>query len=712
MKYLQLLLIIIISSIIINSQELEFEQINGFYGGKINHIEVDKRNDIIFATRRGRIIQYSSFSQDWKNISKNLPYQELSSIVSNSNNDYFVVGDNYKNSYGIFLKKNNSSHWTKIIESDKRITDIAIDSSDRIYLTTGLFLLRSEDNGNVWDTIRVAESENGFSEVMCFNNRIYVIDGGYSLNKIFVSEDNGGTWRKIWEPVGNFFDCVGKITNNGMNDIICIHIKYDNSDFVYSVLRITNEGEVWEEYELQFVPIEFIYKGNEVVSCTEGNIYRSTNNGKNWHYFSDGINVSEKFTAIAKTAGGKYVLGSDNGRIYTKNDIESDWIQINAYSLNTNNVSKVFTFGNTLFAVGSDFKIYRSENLGKTWLSLYPSPFNKKVMDVVVYDNRLLASIYANGIYYSDDLGDSWNKLSTDSLDNMTLKSIRIYHGDIWANTDHNLYLSSDGGNHWQNKTKSIKDVNFIITSVDFTEDSTIFIADNVSDFFEGGIYRSNDYGSTWDRVFQGIISRLYVDYKGALWFTDGGYDIFLSNDNCTTWTQILGSEGGPSNYLSAFSNPNIGIVISSYSNLCISQDDGKNWEKHQVTGANSINLDDDNHLLLGTSFGVIRSLSPLITGVENDLMSTTKDEFNLIQNYPNPFNPETKINYSLPQYSHVSIKVYDSIGRLVQILVNKYQNMGSYSIIFDGSELSSGVYFYRIETDDYSSAKKMVLLK
>jgi len=87
-------------------------------------------------------------------------------------------------------------------------------------------------------------------------------------------------------------------------------------------------------------------------------------------------------------------------------------------------------------------------------------------------------------------------------------------------------------------------------------------------------------------------------------------------------------------------------------------------------------------------------------------------DEFLLSQNYPNPFNPETKIAYSIPVKGHVSLKIYNSIGKEVASLVNRSQNSGNYEVRFDGASLNSGVYFYKIQVNDFVQTKKMILLK
>jgi hypothetical protein len=96
--------------------------------------------------------------------------------------------------------------------------------------------------------------------------------------------------------------------------------------------------------------------------------------------------------------------------------------------------------------------------------------------------------------------------------------------------------------------------------------------------------------------------------------------------------------------------------------------------------------------------------------GVEDE--STLPIEFALIQNYPNPFNPTTKIQYSIPQSSNVVIKVFNVLGREIEILVNSEKSPGTYVIEWSAADLPSGVYFYQLQAGDYTSVKKMILMK
>ena len=90
----------------------------------------------------------------------------------------------------------------------------------------------------------------------------------------------------------------------------------------------------------------------------------------------------------------------------------------------------------------------------------------------------------------------------------------------------------------------------------------------------------------------------------------------------------------------------------------------------------------------------------------------TTPSEFRLRQSYPNPFNPATTIEFSIPEEARVFLAVYDLLGRQIRVLVNGTMNAGTYRIVFDGSELPSGVYFYRIIAGGHVETKRMQLIR
>ena len=109
-------------------------------------------------------------------------------------------------------------------------------------------------------------------------------------------------------------------------------------------------------------------------------------------------------------------------------------------------------------------------------------------------------------------------------------------------------------------------------------------------------------------------------------------------------------------------------------------------------------------------TFGIVHTTILTPDGIEKlDELPTV---FALAQNYPNPFNPETSIRFSVPQESFVTVKVFNTLGEEVMTLVNEAKTAGTYNVSFNAKNLTSGIYFYSIKANDFTSTKKMILMK
>jgi len=91
---------------------------------------------------------------------------------------------------------------------------------------------------------------------------------------------------------------------------------------------------------------------------------------------------------------------------------------------------------------------------------------------------------------------------------------------------------------------------------------------------------------------------------------------------------------------------------------------------------------------------------------------SSTSDDYKLYQNFPNPFNPATILSYKINQSGYVTLKVYNLVGQVVKTIVSEYQESGTYSKQFDASQLSAGVYLYKLQVNTFTSVKRMTLIK
>ena len=117
--------------------------------------------------------------------------------------------------------------------------------------------------------------------------------------------------------------------------------------------------------------------------------------------------------------------------------------------------------------------------------------------------------------------------------------------------------------------------------------------------------------------------------------------------------------------------------------------------------------------LLVGAYLdGVVYGDTNVVVGVEDDNIAPLPKDFSLMQNYPNPFNPNTNISFNIPKESNVKVNVYNMLGQIVINIFTGRLGAGTHSFEFNGSSIPSGIYFYRLEADNYTATKKMTLMK
>jgi hypothetical protein len=108
---------------------------------------------------------------------------------------------------------------------------------------------------------------------------------------------------------------------------------------------------------------------------------------------------------------------------------------------------------------------------------------------------------------------------------------------------------------------------------------------------------------------------------------------------------------------------------------------------------------------------GILYGDTSMVVGI-NEISGNIPETFSLSQNYPNPFNPVTNIKFDIPKSGMVRITIFDLLGREVTTLVNEQMQPGSYNVDWDASNYPSGVYFFKLETENFTESKKMILIK
>jgi hypothetical protein len=226
--------------------------------------------------------------------------------------------------------------------------------------------------------------------------------------------------------------------------------------------------------------------------------------------------------------------------------------------------------------------------------------------------------------------------------------------------------------------------------------------------------HRSTDGGVTWSagfRVNQDVINNGKVQYFPAINVDEqGGINILYYDDRNTQ-------------------SDSAAVFLSR------STDGGNTWRDHQVSDHNfkptpigglgqgyqgdNIGITSRNKTLfpvwMDNSSGIYQVWStkidiPTLDGIESEGIILA--EYLLHQNYPNPFNPETKISFNISKQCNVSLTVYNSLGQVIEVMINKEMIAGYYEIDFLARNLPSGIYFYKLQAGRFSSIKKMVLMK
>lgn len=283
-------------------------------------------------------------------------------------------------------------------------------------------------------------------------------------------------------------------------------------------------------------------------------------------------------------------------------------------------------------------------------------------------------------------------------------------------------------------------------------------VVSNNSDFLT---IKYNNAGDTvWTRKFNGPNSDFDAAYYIAVYDTNSiyisgaCYSLSTTGEDIATlkynsagvqqWVKIYDGPGGPTdgpnglqedfvNDLKLDAEGNVYITGTAYSNsslhdyLIIKYDAAGtqkwlqlyNGPENEDDGGFGIAIDNNNNVYVtGYAADSVSLLYECITikysqpiGIQNISIGIPKS-FSLEQNYPNPFNPVTNINFELPVGSKVFLTVYDISGKLVETLVSSELNAGKYRVDWNAAKYSSGVYFYKLETDKFSSVKKMILVK
>ena len=397
----------------------------------------------------------------------------------------------------------------------------------------------------------------------------------------------------------------------------------------------------------------------------------------------------------------------------------AQWEKVADYNVG---VGLMAVHGSTVFLYGYQGQqyVYRSTDNGSTWTNI-ANKFPDKVYYVHGHGNEVFAIVGINRIYSSSDDGVTWVSKSTISFSGGAVLSLVSDGNTLYALSNRNaVFKSEDNGSSWNQININYTQAQVLGFDFAASGNKMVFCAVNLGSFI------STDGGANWTLKNPKIIIGSVHTVNGEIYGSTYGMYKFVAD---TGWASI--TSGFPSGIgVTAGTRSTVSVgnkIFTYYSDIIFqagkvftSEDNGNNWSEvgNNFPPALASSLNDflaatPQYLYFynSNSASVYRYPIQGTTSIENNNVIIPQ-EFSLSQNYPNPFNPSTKISFSLPSSTNVSLKVFNTLGQEVSELVNENLQPGKYSVDFDASKLSSGVYFYTLRANDFVQSKKMILMK
>lgn len=379
-------------------------------------------------------------------------------------------------------------------------------------------------------------------------------------------------------------------------------------------------------------------------------------------------------TAIANcsAASGTYVYAGTFGQgVYRSTNSGSEWTQINT-GLTNLTVWSLSIIGDTVFAGTAGGGIFKAPVTGTSWTAANAGiPTTASIKAITEFSSRLYAGTSNGGLHISTDRGAQWTKTNT-GLPSLIANAFLIVDTTLYIGLGSSKGLYRSGPNSAWVLSNSGLPSN--------TVGAFAYIRDGIgttlfAGTYGGGVVRSTDGGSTWTAVNTGLENNnitTLISVGGAL-YTGNDFGVYTSTDKGSSWKGLA----------DGFTGASYGSSLSYANNTLYAVYKGGVWKRS-----------------LGT------------TGVEKNYANTQPAGFALHQNFPNPFNPSTTISFSLPEKMNAKLSIYNAIGQVVDVLANREFSAGTHTLNWIANNLSSGIYFYELKTDKFSSVKKLILTK
>jgi photosystem II stability/assembly factor-like uncharacterized protein len=654
-----------------------------------------------------------------------------------------------------------------------QIGKIAIHSSspNRIFVAAlGLYrsktlergIYRSTDGGTTWQQVLFVNDTTGACDVMIDSadpNRVIAASWTrhrpltYSTLKssssgLWLSTNGGNVWSRISNglPVDENVGRTCLASSPSQPNIY--YALFSDGTGVRGTYRSSNSGTSWSNTSASFGGESQVWYNNVIsVHPTDPNIilagmtygYKSTDGGAFWSQTAGSVHVDFHAIEYDKNNPNKIVLGTDGG-VFISTNGGNTWSGTGAQSIPiTQFYAGTIDFSNPQHLLGGTQDNGTPRTLTGTqnnWSSIYGGDGFYVLVDPT-NSNRIYAESQWGGLGYTTDGGSSFfdgiNGIDFNDRTNwstpvaMNLSSpLTLYAGTF------RVYKTTNGMENWTPISGDLTRGNGgrigTISTIDASTSNANVVYVGTDD---GKVQVTTNGGTLWNDVTGTLprrwVTRVTVDPDSAqvCYVTLSGYleyqfqaHIYRTSNFGQTWIPIGGNLPNiPLNDVVVDPEPRRRLFVASDAGVLFSTNMGADWfilgNGLPAVPVHDLAFHSPTKKLVAFTHGrsVWSADVSTLTSVEQQSV-VEPTAIQLYQNYPNPFNPSTRIRFTMKDAGHVTLKVFDTIGREVAMVVDGFRESGMHEETFIATSLASGVYFYRLEAGALSATKKLTIVK
>lgn len=658
---------------------------SGFFHTPANIVAAD--GSTLYASASG-LLRSTDQGERWSSVLTIKPEENTAQCLTRCGPYLFVGMGN-----GVYRSSDDGLHWSKMSSGITVgfITSLAgTDSILYAGAAGGYGIFRTVDYGSNWTPVEGWGLSDWLVRTLVLRDK-YLFAGTWG--GLFVSADSGFSWSQSVSPIS------GKVIYS-----LAVMDTMVFAGIFGGIFRSTDNGQTWASSSVGLTnpAINTITRsGSMLYAGTNGGVFRSSDSGATWMAMNEGLSDP---TVTSLTFCDSFMFAGTAGGMFRSTDQGGSWVAVNS-NKTPNSTRVVVSNDNGIFAASWDGqKVYHSADDGVTWSPIGAQLGSAEINTLAVSDSNLYVGSNA-GIARTSDLGVTWNGF----LDGYHLTNYLLVDGtDLYAGTEIGVFWSLDSGRTWKRD------------SVGLTAPRTRALVFKGPDLFAGsfgGIFRSTDRGKTWSGGMNGLttphVSTLAVHGTTLFAGTLGG-GVFRSTDDGASWVPSNSGMTGPE--INAILVHQGTVYLGTRQGVFYSTDDGSTWAQCNdgliYPWVHSLSVR-GTRLFAGTlGWGVAsRPLDEIVTSV-NPAPGWSITDFELLQNYPNPFNGSTSVRFELPRRTHVTLGIFDLLGREVAVLVDDELGAGKHSVRWEAGDLPSGIYFYRLRSGSSVETRRLILLK